>query len=208
MKTPFSFPVILLAAGQSRRMQGRDKVLEEVEGMPLLRRQALMARGVTAGDVIVALPPPPHPRYDVLAGIDLLCLPVMKAAEGMNASLRTAIAALPPGAPCAMLVLGDLPELTLDDLKTVAQSVDLKAQMLIWRGATQEGKPGHPVVFHRDLFPAFADLTGDSGGRELVARAGDRVQLIPLPGNRARADLDTPEAWAAWRKKQAKSRNL
>ncbi|PJE36025.1 nucleotidyltransferase family protein, partial [Pseudooceanicola lipolyticus] len=28
---------------------------------------------------------------------------------------------------------------------------------------------------------------------------GDRVQLVPLPGQRARADLDTPEDWAAWR---------
>ena len=192
-------PVILLAAGASSRMRGADKLLAVVEGEPLLRRQARMARGVTSGPVLVALPAPPHPRYEVLAGLDVTPLPVPDAGEGMNASLRTAFAALPESVPAAMLLLADLPELTEADLNTVLQSVDLATETLIWRGATEDGKAGHPIVFAASLFPAFAGLKGDGGGREVVARAGDRVRLVPLPGRRARLDLDTPEEWSAWR---------
>jgi CTP:molybdopterin cytidylyltransferase MocA len=196
------FPLILLAAGASSRMGGRDKLLEEIAGEPLLRRLARRARAATAGPLIVALPPPPHPRYQVLAGLELLCLPVMAAAEGMNASLRTAVAALPEGCPWAMVLLADLPELETADLQKVAAAVAPETGKRIWRGATESGKPGHPIVFHRDLFDQIRGLTGDGGARSVVAAAGDRVQLVPLEGERARTDLDTPEAWAAWRAKR------
>lgn len=199
MTADSDLPVIVLAAGASRRMRGRDKLLEEVDGEPLLRRQARIARAATTGPVIVALPPRPHPRYGALDGLAVTPLEVTAAAEGMNASLRAAFGALPPGAPAAMLVLADLPDLTEDDFRNVLHTVDPKSETLIWRGATQTGAPGHPIVFAAPLFPAFAALTGDGGGREVVALAGGRVRLVPLPGQHARRDLDTPEDWAEWR---------
>ena len=192
-------PIILLAAGASSRMRGADKLLEIVDGQPLLRRQAEIARAVTTGPVLVALPAPPHARYEVISGLDVTPIPVPDASEGMTASLRRAFAALPPHTAASMLLLADLPELTENDLRTVAQAVDLTSDTLIWRGATEDGKPGHPIVFAATLFPAFASLTGDGGGREVVAQAGPRVQIVPLPGQHARRDLDTPEDWAAWR---------
>jgi len=192
-------PIIILAAGQSTRMRGRDKLLEPVDGVPLLRRQAELARRTTSGQVLVALPAQPHKRYEALEGLDVTALPVAEATEGMNATLRVAFAALPPCSKAAMLLLADLPDITENDLRKIAQSVDLDTDTLIWRGATQSGGAGHPIVFSAALFSAFKKLTGDSGGREIVARAGDRVQLIPLPGDHARRDLDTPEDWAAWR---------
>ena len=103
-------PIILLAAGQSSRMRGRDKLQEIVEGEPLLRRQARIARAATRGAVIVALPPAPHPRYALVADMEVEALPVPDAAEGMNASLRAGFAALPAGTPAAMVLLADLPE--------------------------------------------------------------------------------------------------
>lgn len=192
-------PIIILAAGASRRMRGRDKLLEDVDGLPLLRRQAMMARAVTTGVVLVALPASPHPRYDALAGLEVLALPVENAAEGMNASLSAAIQALPSDAACVMILLADLPDLTEDDIRSVAFIVDLKGKNKIWRGATHDGAPGHPIVFKADLFAELTALRGDSGGREVVAAHLDQTQLVPLPGNRARNDLDTPEQWDVWR---------
>ncbi|MFK7835566.1 MAG: NTP transferase domain-containing protein [Sulfitobacter sp.] len=191
-------PLIILAAGASRRMRGRDKLLEDVDGMPLLRRQALAALEVTA-DVQVALPLAPHPRYEALTGLAVSVIPVADAAEGMNASLRRAFATLPADAPCAMVLLADLPDLTADDLCKVARAVDLDSDTLVWRGVTETGQPGHPIIFHKALFAAFAHLKGDGGGRDVIAQAKGHVTLVPLPENRARNDLDTPEEWAAWR---------
>jgi len=204
MAAPDTIPVILLAAGKSARMRGADKLLQDVDGMPLIRRQALLARSVTNGPLIIALPADPGPRTDALTGIDATLLPVADADEGMNASLRAAFAALPGDAPAAMLLLGDLPDLTQSDLRRVLAATDLASDSLIWRGATEDGKPGHPVVFARALFDQFAQLHGDNGGRDVVAKAAGRIALVPLPGQHARRDLDTPEDWADWRTARAK----
>ncbi|MGI9368384.1 MAG: NTP transferase domain-containing protein, partial [Ruegeria sp.] len=76
-------PIILLAAGQSSRMRGVDKLLQQVDTEPLLRRTARLA--LSAGSVIVALPPAPHPRYAALEGLDVRSVAVPDAAEGINA---------------------------------------------------------------------------------------------------------------------------
>ncbi|MBQ0802186.1 MAG: nucleotidyltransferase family protein [Sulfitobacter litoralis] len=192
-------PIILLAAGQSSRMRGRDKLTELIDAEPLLRRQARIARAVTKAAVIVALPPAPHPRYDLLRGLDVTLLPVPDAAEGINASLRAGFAALPSGSLAAMILLADLPELTEGDLRYVMQSVDLKTKYTIWRGATSDGKAGHPTVFAAYHFNRILQMSGDTGAKEIIAQAQAETLTVPLPGNRARLDLDTPEAWAAWR---------
>ena len=195
-----SLPVILLAAGASTRMRGRDKLMEDVQGQPLLRRQARLAQSI--GPVTVALPPAPHPRYTALSGLYVTALPVPDAAEGMGASLRRAFAALPAQTPAAMVMLADMPEVQAADLTRLAAAVDLNSETLIWRAATEDGTPGHPIIFAAALFDQLRQLSGDDGGRAVVRGAAGRVQLVPLPGQRARLDLDTPEDWAAWRTQQ------
>ncbi|TNF57528.1 MAG: nucleotidyltransferase family protein, partial [Rhodobacteraceae bacterium] len=64
-------PILILGAGASSRMEGLDKLLQPVDGLPLIRRQAEIALRAGIGPVLVALPPAPHPRHDALAGLDL-----------------------------------------------------------------------------------------------------------------------------------------
>lgn len=205
MTQVLSLPIIVLAAGASKRMRGRDKLLEIIGAEPLLRRQAVIARQVTNGPVIITLPPPPHPRYDALDALDVSPLPVADCDDGIGASLAAAITALPDGADKAMILLADLPELTAQDLTTVGQAADSDPSKLIWRGASQSGTPGHPIVFDASLFPALQKLSGDQGGQQIIKAHKDHLRLIPLPGDHAICDLDTPEDWVAWRKRQHQS---
>jgi len=190
--------ILLLAAGASRRMQGRDKLMESVDNMPLLRRQALRACAIGV-PVIVTLPPEPHPRHDVLKDLPLTIVPVPNVHDGMNASISTGLKALPDGTQAVMIMLSDMPDITESDINKIIQNVDLKSQNLIWRATTTDGSAGHPIVFHAQLIPDLMALSGDHGGREVVRENISRTKLIPLPDNHARTDLDTPEAWANWR---------
>ncbi|RLK10367.1 nucleotidyltransferase family protein [Ruegeria conchae] len=189
-------PIILLAAGQSCRMGGTDKLMQPVGGVPLLRRVA--QRAIAVGPVFVALPPMPHPRYTVLKDLDVLPVEIPDAREGINASLKGAMAAIPADAKAVMILLSDLPDLTTADLRNVLQSVKTHPANRIWRGATNQGVPGHPVIFDRSLFAELIDLTGDSGAQSVVRRHKDAVHLHRLPSQNALLDLDTPEDWAEW----------
>lgn len=192
-------PIVLLAAGAASRMRGRDKLLEEVDSIPLLRRQALLAQSVTRGKVIVTLPPAPHPRYRMVDGLDVTTVGVADAAEGMGASLRAGVRSVPSTAPCAMIFLADLPALTHADLALLLGSVDVSTKTRIWRGTSARGVPGHPIVIHAVLFPEFMQLAGDTGGREVLKSNAHRTEFVPLTNDHAILDLDTPEEWAAWR---------
>ncbi len=194
-----SLPIILLAAGLSSRMRGLDKLMECIDGTPLLARQVRRAREATRGRVLVTLPPPPHPRHDALADIDIERINVADADRGMSVSLRRALSALSSQPPAVMILLPDLPDITSGDIRRVMAAVDPTDGTRVWRGATADGKPGHPVVIAEDLIDAFKGLSGDTGGAEVLKRYESKTCLVPLPDRRARLDLDTPEDWAAWR---------
>ncbi|WP_333712907.1 nucleotidyltransferase family protein [Yoonia sp.] len=190
-------PILILAAGRSSRMRGRDKLLEDLGGESLIRRQARHALAL-GGRVFVAVGPDQDEREEALAGLDVHILQVPDAVEGMSGTLRGAVAQLPPWT-AFMLVLGDLVALEPEDLAQVCAAHVGQPDHLIWRGATEDGKAGHPIIFADALRSAFAELSGDGGAQVIVAGHQDRTCLVALPGTRARLDLDTPEDWDEWR---------
>ena len=191
--------ILIPAAGASSRMRGRDKLLEEVAGEPLLTRQARLALG-TGCPVLVTLRPG-DVRADVLPeGIEHREVP--DAAEGLAASLRCGAAwAQAHNLTGFMVLLADLPELTSDDLKAVAAHYAQDPNRPC-RATDDSGKPGHPVIFPARFFDQMQNLSGNDGAKPILAQ--NPARLCPLPGRRATTDLDTPEAWAAWRAKQAR----
>ena len=192
-------PILILAAGQSSRMRGADKLLEVVGDTPLLRRQVDAALHVSSR-VFVALPDQSHPRATLLQGAVAEPVFVADSATGMAYSLRGGVSAL-PDCRAFMVVLADLVELEASDFQNLFDARDQAPKNLIWRGATQTGKPGHPIIFDGTLRPEFSTLEGDTGGAPILKRHRSQTHLVQLPGNRALMDLDTPEDWANWRDK-------
>lgn len=196
-------PTLLLAAGQSRRMGGRDKLLEQVDGVPLVLRQARMVANLRA-PAFVTLPAPDHPRAHLLRQdgppeLELVWVP--DAVEGLSRSLRAGLAALPDTATDVLILLADLPEIEESDLRALLNARRARPDADVWRAVTEDGAPGHPLILSSRLFPDLAALEGDSGAGGVIraAHKADRVEPVPLPGQRALTDLDTPADWAAWR---------
>ncbi len=188
--------ILLLAAGRSTRMGDRDKLLETVDGTPLLTLMA--SRAVKAGPTRVILGPDQPKRRAALDGIKCEVVDAPEGA-GMAASITAGLADL--SASAALILLADMPEITAHDLHLIL-TLHAQAPTAILRAAAEDGTPGNPVLFPADLFPTLRALTGDKGARDILKAAASRVHLIPLPGRRALIDLDTPEDWAAWRQAQ------
>lgn len=189
--------ILIPAAGASSRMRGRDKLLELVEHQPMLARQISVALK-TGAQVVAALPPDAPDRTAIVEGMvdkRLELLIVEDADEGMSASIRAAVVfARKHQVDGLMVLLADMPEIETDDLLTLIRAFDGNN---VVRATDQSGKDGHPVIFPARLFHALSQLAGDHGAR--VVTVGEEVVKIPLPGYRATTDLDTPEAWKAWR---------
>ncbi|WP_341871937.1 nucleotidyltransferase family protein [Roseivivax halodurans] len=188
--------ILILAAGFGKRMRGADKLLMEVGGVPLLRRQAEEALAACR-DVVVTLPAGAGARVAALEGLSVTRVAVADAGEGMAASIRAGIGALPEDAVAVMIVPGDMPELGRREFETLCGAFD-PAEPCVIRGTDAGGAPGHPVLFPRRDFAALRAIEGDRGAREVLASA-PCVVGVALPGRAALTDLDTPEAWASWR---------
>ncbi|MEO0682746.1 MAG: NTP transferase domain-containing protein, partial [Pseudomonadota bacterium] len=85
---------LLLAAGASRRMAGRDKLLEDVGGEPVLRRAARALLDSAADEVVAVLRPGDAARAQALAGLGVRVVENPEAEEGMAASIRAGLRAL------------------------------------------------------------------------------------------------------------------
>jgi len=110
--------------------------------------------------------------------------------EGVAASLRAGIAALPPDCTGAFIFLGDMPRVPHAVLDLLAKAVAAGAPAAAPAFA---GRRGHPVLFGRDLFPDLLALTGDAGGRAVLQRLGERLVLVEAPDQGVRFDVDRRE---------------
>lgn len=190
--------ILILAAGASSRMRGGDKLMERIAGQPLLRVMLERAVSVADGPVLCALPDANHPRASCLDGLTVTPVVVVDAAEGMGASIRAGIKALPDKAAAVMILPADLPELTSEDLAMMLTAWREQPQAIL-RAVDLDGQSGHPVIFPASLFPALGQSRGDTGARDVLHAHGDKVVRVSLPDRHATTDLDTPEDWANWR---------
>lgn len=194
--------ILIPAAGSSSRMRGSDKLMQRVDGMPLIRRQAI--RALAATPLVCVTLAASHPdRLSALAGLPLDICVLPDADEGMAASLRHAASHAPGfagdrSATAIMVVPADMPDLTADDLRRMIDAHALDPAAIL-RATASDGTAGHPVLFPRDLWADLLHLRGDQGARAVLAQYAGRVSHIALPGFNAVTDLDTPEDWARWR---------
>lgn len=192
--------IVMPAAGASARMGGPDKLMQPVGGVPLLIRQVRRALA-TGAPVFVTIRADRPARVAALQGLaqpGLACVNVPTPDEGIAASLRAGVAALPERVSKAMILLPDLPDIDTDDLCAMITAHQARPHRVL-RGATEDGAPGHPVIFPRSWFARLMGLSGDAGAGTLLC--DDTVTLYPLGGTRARTDLDSPADWAAWNAK-------
>lgn len=198
--------ILILAAGASARMRGSDKLLQLIGGKPILRHVAEQALS-SGAPVTVTLPLRHDRRCAALAGLELRIVEVPDADQGMSRSLRRGLAAIADGAGTAdgvMILPADMPGFTAAALTGLIGAYQADPTRIL-RGAAADGQPGHPAIIPRDLWPELAAVEGDEGGRSVLARHGDRIRLIPLAGDMAVLDLDTPEDWAGFRSDPSRS---
>ena len=188
--------ILLLAAGQSSRMRGKDKLLEEVNARPLLAH--LTQEALASGCLTYVTLPPKSARGAILPEGAIQVI-VDNAREGMGASIAAGVAALDHDVTHVMILPSDMPELTRDDFLKLIDASEARPMAII-RGQSS-GTAGHPVLFPDDCFDALRSLTGDTGAKSVLKAHAGRIHTVDLEGSRALTDLDTPEDWKKWRER-------
>lgn len=193
---------IVLAAGSATRM-GQNKLLLPVGDEGLLRRAVRAAIEGGLDPVLVVLGHEAERAQGELAGLGSAVVLNPRYALGMNTSLDSGVAAVPPEATAAVVLLGDMPFVTAPMIRTVvARHREGGAPLVASRyGAV----PAPPTLYARVLFAELRGGEGEGRGREVVRRHADEVAWVEWPASaledvdetddleRARARLDEEE---------------
>jgi CTP:molybdopterin cytidylyltransferase MocA len=175
---------LLLAAGAGRRL-GMPKAL--VDDWLVRGVEVLVAAGCSP--VVVVLGAAHLQARALLKGRPVIVAVAADWTDGLSASLRTGIMALPAGTPAVVVTLVDLPDVGTSVVRRV---LERGAEPVTLTRTTYHGRPGHPVVLGRAHWPGILEAThGDVGGRAYLEQQGPAlVECGDLASGR---DIDFPD---------------
>jgi molybdenum cofactor cytidylyltransferase len=183
---------IVLAAGRSTRMGGPNKLLAELNGRKLARIATERALASKAQEVIVVTGHQADLIEQALAGLKVKFVRNPDFAAGLASSVKAGIAAVSSDADGAVVCLGDMP---LIDAGLIDRLIDAfapdRGQLIVVPVA--EGRRGNPVLWSRRFFKELMTLEGDIGARHLIAKHAEAVAEVPVEGEGAFLDIDTPQ---------------
>lgn len=184
---------IILAAGRSSRM-GSHKLLLPYKGRPIVNWVLVAACASQTDPVIIVLG---HEAQQVDAALQaerwFLAIHNPWYADGMSTSLRIGLAATPKNADGAIILLGDQPLITPEIIDAMIAESARDPDVII--AASYQGRRGNPVLFPRQYFGELEAITGDEGGRSVLARHPEQVRLVEIDDALAGFDVDTPEEY-------------
>ena len=219
MNTPRSTAAIILAAGSSSRMGGgRHKLLLPLDDRPVLAHVIAATLASQARPILIVLghqsdqvrlqiePYAAHPDITLVENADFL--------QGMSTSMRAGLQTLISygykkmevfyQVDSALILLGDQPMITPQVIDTLITAYRETGKRIV--APLYGGKRGSPVLFAKSLFPELLEVTGDEGGRTVLDRYRQEVELVEMGDATANYDVDTWEAYQqvvdAWERKE------
>ncbi|WJR76085.1 molybdopterin-binding/glycosyltransferase family 2 protein [Bradyrhizobium sp. NP1] len=190
---------IILAAGRSTRMGGPNKLLAELSGKKLVRIAAEQALASRASEVIVVTGHQAELVEKALEGLKVKFVRNPDFADGLAGSVKAGISAVAENADGALICLGDMPLIDAGLIDRLIESFAPDRGNLIVMPVS-EGRRGNPVLWSRRFFKELMTLDGDIGARHLIGKHGEVVAEVPVDGESAFLDIDTPQALEAARR--------
>jgi molybdenum cofactor cytidylyltransferase len=181
---------VILAAGRSSRFEDGHKLLVEIDGVPMVRHvcSALAASNV---DDIVLVTSDASGAIAIAAGVGRWRIVENKNAhDGLSTSLRTGLQNIANDADGLLVALADMPGITTAIANTSIATFSSHQNAIVFP-MSSDGRRGHPIIWPKLLFAELEAVSGDAGGKTVLAAHRDRWLPVPCETEGAFADIDT-----------------
>ena len=182
---------VVLAGGASKRMGHRNKLLADFNGAPLVYRVVETALRSDAAEVIVVTGHEADLLRQALSGLAVRFIHNPSYPEGLSTSLRAGIGVVSSNNTGAVVLLGDMPELTAATVNALIARFNADHDKTICQPVF-DGRPGNPVLWPRAFFSDILDIWGDIGARQLLERYAAQVSSVEVDDPGIHFDIDTP----------------
>jgi molybdenum cofactor cytidylyltransferase len=184
--------LIVLAAGKSTRMRGRNKLLIRSHKKTIIRRVVESALSSNVDEVIIVLGWEADKVRDELT--DLPCRFVVNKnyEEGQSSSVKAGLAEIAAGTEAVLILPGDVAMIDPHSINTVIETYNKRKTPVVV--ACHAGRHGHPILLSKQLFREIELINEATFGlKSVVSRHENEVQMVETSSENVLRDIDTPE---------------
>jgi molybdenum cofactor cytidylyltransferase len=182
---------IVLAAGESRRMQGVNKLTLPVDGVPLLRHTVTTLLDSVLDEIVVVTAHGQDTARSLLGDLPVRTVGNERYAEGQMSSVYCGMQAL--NGPCTgvMICLSDQPLLQVADINRLVHAFLHRCPTTVLV-PTWQGRRGNPVVLAWEHREAILDGARNLGCKHLIEKHPELVTPLAMDNDHVVFDIDTP----------------
>ena len=181
---------ILLAAGQSKRMVGENKLTKKIQGVSLIKYSVKNILASSINEFIIVLG---HQKEIIEKLIDknnkIKCVFNKNFENGMASSIKTGLDHLSEKTEAFFICLGDMPMINSDIYNELIQSKNNKEIIV----PTYKGQQGHPVLFSKSTKEKIMTIQGDVGAKKILELNKDKILNLEIDNQGIRKDFNTKD---------------
>jgi molybdenum cofactor cytidylyltransferase len=184
---------ILLAAGESSRMQGAFKPLLKWGKRTVIGECVHQMRNSRLAEIFVVLGHREMEIRQTLSGSGVQYVINEDYKRGMLSSIKAGLSLLSPNADAALIALVDQPMITREITNSLIDAFNAGEKGIAL--PTYRGKRGHPVIVAAKYFEDIMQLDEDSpeGMRQFIAGHRNDTLEVPVDTPAVIEDIDLPE---------------
>ena len=185
---------VLLAAGRSERMGRNNKLLLNVDGIPLVRKSAINILNSNVTSITVVTGFDENKIVNALSGLNVNFVKNINFREGLSSSLKAGLANITPTPSAVIICLADMPKIQPEHINQLIENFDpLKGWEICI--PTNNGKRGNPVIIGSRFFPYIFETNGDFGAKQIMKQHSDKIVEVEIGTSDIHFDIDTQDEY-------------
>ena len=185
---------VLLAAGRSERMGSNNKLLLNVDGIPLVRKSAINILNSNVKSMTVVTGFDENKIVNALSGLNVNFVKNINFREGLSSSLKAGLASITPSPSAVIICLADMPKIQPEHINQLIENFDpLKGWEICI--PTNNGKRGNPVLIGSRFFPYIFETSGDFGAKQVMKQHSDKIVEVEIGTSDIHFDIDTQDEY-------------
>ena len=185
---------VLLAAGRSERMGRNNKLLLNVDGIPLVRKSAINILNSNVASMTVVTGFDENKIVNALSGLNVNFVKNINFREGLSSSLKAGLANITPTPSAVIICLADMPKIQPEHINQLIENFDpLKGWEICI--PTNNGKRGNPVLIGSRFFPYIFETNGDFGAKQIMKQHSDKIVEVEIGTSDIHFDIDTQDEY-------------
>ena len=191
---------ILLAAGESSRMKGENKLSKKIDGIPIIKYAVKNILGSSIDELIIVLG---HEKSIIENIIDknkkIKFIYNENYKSGMSSSIKKGLNNINKKSEAFFICLGDMPNVNQNIYNKLIKSrynynkkfsSEKKKEIIV---PTFEEKNGNPILFSKFMTKQILNINGDVGAKEILKLNKNKILYVPIRNSGITLDFDTEE---------------